>query len=80
MGMSILTGKPIKGIDTAMKTHCRTNNHYITMDSISILARESNSFHLKIKESLLIKRDRPILNNNVYSTPLMFFDYFECLN
>ena len=73
MGMSYLTGKPIKGVDTAMKSHCRTHNHYITMDSISILTRESNSFHLKIKESLLIKRDRPILNNNVYSTPLMLF-------
>ena len=28
---------------------------------------------LKIKESLLIKRDRPDLNKNIYSTPLYLF-------
>ena len=73
LGISIFTGKPIKGVDTAMKTHCRDENHHISTDSLSILAREENSFHLRIKESLLIKRDRPVLNNNVYSTPLMLF-------
>ena len=73
VGLSFLTGKPIKGVDTAMKTHCRDNNHHISMDTISIIAREENSFHLRIKESLLIKRDKPSLNNNVYSTPLLLF-------
>ena len=53
-GNVISNRKLIKGVNTAMKDHCRTNNHHITMDSISILARESNSFYLRIKESLLI--------------------------
>ena len=73
LGLSILTGKPIKGVDTALKTHCRDNGHNVTIDNIEVIAREENSFHLRIKESLLIKRDKPQLNNNVYSTPLMLF-------
>ena len=73
LGTSIFTGKPIKGVDTAMKSHCRETNHTITMDDISVLARDQNSFYLRIKESLLIKRDKPLLNNNVYSTPLHLF-------
>ena len=73
LGMSISTNKPIKGVQTSMKTHWRENNHHITMDSIKVIARAENSFHLRIKESLLIKRDRPVLNNNIYSTPLYLF-------
>ena len=72
-GLSILTEKPIKGVDTAMKSHWRENNHIISMDNIEIIAREENPFHLRIKESLLIKRDKPSLNNNVYATPLLLF-------
>ena len=73
MGMSIFTEKPIKGVNTSMKSHWREKNHSITMDSFSILSRENNSFYLRIKESLLIKRDKPVLNSNIYSTPLMLF-------
>ena len=73
LGLSIYTNKPIKGVPTAMKTHWRNTKHNITMDSITVLAREENAFHLRIKESLLIKRDKPILNNNLYSTPLYLF-------
>ena len=73
MGVSIFTGKTIKGVDTAMKKHCHDENHSINKESFTIIAREENSFHLKIKESLLIKRDKPTLNNNIYSTPLLLF-------
>ena len=73
MGLSILTGRNIKGVDTAMKTHCREEKHSINKDSFSIIGREENSFRLRMKESLLIKRDRPQLNNNLYSTPLYLF-------
>ena len=73
LGLSIYTGKTIKGVDTAMKTHWRQNKHSINIKDIQIIAREENSFHLRLKESLLIKRDKPILNNNLYSTPLMLF-------
>ena len=73
LGLSIYTNNPIKGVETSMKTHWRNYNHHNSMDSISVIAREENSFHLRIKESLLIKRDKPVLNNNVYSTPLYLF-------
>ena len=73
LGLSIYTGKSIKGVETSIKTHWRNENHSIKIDDIEIIAREENSFHLRIKESLLIKRDKPVLNNNIYSTPLLLF-------
>ena len=73
LGKSIRTEKPLVGIKTAMRTHCTEHQHSISSDSFSVIARSGDPFHLKIKESLLIKRDRPFLNNNVYSTPLYLF-------
>ena len=73
LGLSILTGKPIKGVDTSMKSHWRENKHQIKWDSFEIIAREEDGFKLRIKESLLINRDKPVLNNNLYSTPLHLF-------
>ena len=73
LGLSYLTGKPIKGVKTSMKEHCTTENHHITWDNVSIIARDENQFHLHIKESLLIKRDQPELNKQLYSTPLALF-------
>ena len=73
LGLSILTGKPIKGVNTAIKTHWRENKHNITWDSIKVIARDENTMNLRIKESLLIKRDKPYLNANLYSTPLYLF-------
>ena len=39
-----------------------------------ILAFDSNSFRHIIKESLLIKRDKPVLRRTVKSFPLKQFD------
>ena len=52
----------------AATTHKFVNN-------TSILLKESNSFKLKLKESLLISRDKPILNKKIYSFPLELFDW-----
>ena len=41
-----------------------------SFDNFSILLKESNPFKLRLKESLLISRDKPILNKNIYSFPL----------
>ena len=41
---------------------------------MTILAQGTNKFLLEIKESLLIKRDKPILNKNISSAPLFLFD------
>ena len=40
-------------------------------------ASSNSEFHLKIKESLLISRDPPILNKNEVSLSLYLFDYLH---
>ena len=49
-------------------------NHDPSFDDFTILAQGTNKFLLEIKESLLIKRDKPILNKNISSAPLFLFD------
>ena len=44
--------------------------HKASFDNFSILLKESNLFKLQVKESLLISRDKPILNKNIYFFPL----------
>ena len=45
-----------------------------SFDNFSILLKVSNPFILRLKESLLIARDKPILNKNIYSFPFELFD------
>ena len=44
------------------------------MISLTILAQGTNKFLLEIKKSLLITRDKPVLNKNISSAPLFLFD------
>ena len=48
-------------------------NYSPSCEDFPILTRESNDFKLKIMESLLIARDKPILNNADSSLPLELF-------
>ena len=41
------------------------------------LARESNDFKITLKESLLISRDKPLLNKTVQSMPLELFYHHD---
>ena len=43
-------------------------------DEFTILAHGNKKYLLEIKESLLTKRDQPVLNKNISSTPLHLFD------
>ncbi len=43
------------------------------MCDFSVLCTASSDFQLKIKESFLISRDRPPLNRNISSLPLLLF-------
>ena len=43
-------------------------------DHFDILVSDANSFGLLFKESLLIKRDIPVLNFTIKSFPLKLFD------
>ena len=47
--------------------------HNTTYDDFSILIPEKNQFKLHLKDSLLIKRDKPGLNRNIYTHFLKFF-------
>ena len=54
--------------------HLLQCNCAIDFDHFDVLASDTNSFRLLIKESLLIKRDKPVLNCTVKSFPLKLFD------
>ena len=63
MRTSNLTGERIKNTKKpAISDHLLQCDFPITFDDFDILASESNQFMLFKKESLLIKRDKPVLN------------------
>ena len=70
MGTSNLTGKDVKnGKESAISDHLLQCDSPITFDDFDNLASDSNKFKLIIKESLLIKRDKPVLNRTTKSFP-----------
>ena len=74
MGVSNLTGKRLKNIkDSAVSDHLLQCNCTIDFDHFDILATDVSKFNLLVKESLLIKRDNPVLNRT-NSLPLKLFD------
>lgn len=73
-GISALTGKTITGSEvSAIKSHISTTGHTISKNDFKILASAPNDYFLKVKESLLIKLDNPVLNSNETSAPLSLF-------
>ena len=54
---------------TAVQQHITTTEHLASLDEFEIIGRDPsrNGFKLKIKESLLIKKLRPKLNENAQS-------------
>ena len=75
MGTSNLTEKRLKNIkESAVSDHRLQCDCVISFDDFDILASDTNNFSLLVKESLLIKRDKPILNPTIKSFPLKLFD------
>ena len=75
MGISNLTGKCLKNVkQSAISDHLLQCNCAINFDNFSILATDCNKFKLLLRESFLIKRDKPILNRTIKSFPLELFD------
>ena len=71
MGTSNLTGKRIKNAKgSAISNHLLQCDSPIAFDNFGVLAPDSNKFKLLIKESLLVKRDKPVLNRTTKSFPL----------
>ena len=46
----------------------------VSFDDFKVFASSNSEFHLKIKESVLISRDQPILNKNESFLPLRLSD------
>ena len=75
LDISNLTGKRVKNVkESAVSDHLLQCDCTIDLENFDILASDSNSFRLLIKESLLIKREKPVLNRTVKSFPLKLFD------
>ena len=65
--------KPSK--ESAIRDHFLNCNNISPFDEFTILAYGYHKYILEIKESLLIKRDRPVLNKNISSVKLFLLDY-----
>ena len=75
-GVSPLTGKKSKSkMSMAVKEHMLLCHNVVFIDGFKILATSDSDFNVKVKESLLISRDEPILNKNETSLPLYLFDW-----
>ena len=75
LGITPLIGKFVKTPKkSAIFDHMLLDGHKVSFDNFSILLKENNAFKLQLKESLLISRDKPILNRNIYSFALELFD------
>ena len=59
---------------TAVKDHMLICDQPVSCDDFKVLASSNSLFHLKIRESLLILRDQPVLNKNEASLPLHLSD------
>ena len=75
MGISNLTEKRVKNMKvSAVSDHHSQYDCVISFDDFDVLASDTNNFRLCIKESMLINRDKPILNRTIKSFPLKLFD------
>ena len=64
--------KPSK--ESAIRDHILNCNYIAPFDEFTILRNRNSKLALEIKESLLIKRDRAVLNKNNNSDELFLFD------
>ena len=64
-----------KAKPTAVHKHITHTNHQRDLTDFEVIGRDNtrNDFFLKVKESLLIKRHKPKMNENEASTPLFLF-------
>ena len=75
MGISNLTRKRVKYLkESAVSDHLLQCDWAIDFDHFDILASDTNTVRHVINESLLIKREKPVLNRTVKWLPLKLFD------
>ena len=75
MGISNLMKKNVKNKkESAVSDHRLQCDSVISFEDFDVLASDINNFRLFITESLLINRNKPILNRTIKSFPLKLFD------
>ena len=74
-GVSIRTSQPFSRPSfSAIRSHCReVCDTLIKTDDFKILYRGKTETDIRIAESMLIKKLKPNLNNNLSSHPLLFY-------
>ena len=72
--MSPLNKMKVKPNYSDVSDHLLLFNHSPSLESFSVLTKESRKFVLELKESLLTMRDKPSLNKNIRSAPFYLFD------
>ena len=74
IGISSLTFRKVKpSKESAIRDHLLNCNNIPSSAEFTILTYGHHKYILKIKESLLITRNRPVLNKNISSTKLFLF-------
>ena len=77
LGKSILTEKNLKYTEkdaTAIRKHCHNHGHTADTSCFSLFGNAGNRYHLKLKESFLILKMKPLLNVAKESMPLHLFE------
>ena len=70
-GVSPRSAKPVKGtLSTSIRDHMLVCDHKALHEDCKFLGNESKRYLLELKESLFIKRDKPLLIKNLYSREL----------
>ena len=72
MGISNFIAEHAK--ESVVSNYLLKCDYTIDFDHFDILAYDTNSFRLLIKESLLVEHDKPVLNRAVESFPLKLFN------
>ena len=71
---SPLTGKRVhNNKKSSVKDHCLLSGHVCSFDNFTVLNYESHKFKRLIKESLLVTKDKLLLNKQVRSLKLELF-------
>ena len=75
IGISPVTFRKVKpSKESAIRDHLLNCNNIPSSDEFTILAYGHHKYILEMKESLLIKRDRPVLDKNISCAKLFLFD------
>ena len=77
LGKIILTEKNLKYTKkdtTAIRKHCPNHCHTADTSCFSLVGNTANKYHIKLKESLLILKMKPLLNIAEEPMPLQLFE------